>query len=222
MWKSQFCSRCLVAKFLFSFFLFMQTAHGLRPRNLTREERDSAILKFRIIPDIIKKLPEHHIHVEFLKEYIPMYGNRLEAHKLVHAPVKIRWPFSFRKYYTLIMIDPDVPSARNPKKRAHLQWLVVNIKANWVLIAQELAKYVRADPGEGTGFHRIVFFVFEQPNGIMKFSETNYNNAKDSDCRFHFSVENFVRKYNLSDPHAVNFFITRWKLIPTTRAHLIQ
>lgn len=205
----------MVVNLLFLLPFFVERVNGVR-RNFTYEERESKLRKSRIIPELIKKMPEHPLQIKYVKNCVVNYGNLLQAPKLEYEPFRFRWPCGLQTYYTLIMIDPDVPSKKNPKKREQLLWLVVNIKAIFVMAAQHIAKYMKPDPGKDTGPHRIVFILFEQPNGVTKFNETDYNDPDDLDCRYHFSTEQFAKKYNLGDPHAVNFFTTRWKYVPTT------
>ncbi|XP_018908850.2 protein D3 [Bemisia tabaci] len=221
MWKLRV--RKLTVNMLVNFFLlspfFAETVTGLTAVecDLTYEERKSALTKSRIIPEVIKKMPEHPLQVKYVENKTVNYGNELEAHKLEFEPYRVKWPCELQTYYTLIMIDPDVPSAKNPKKKEELLWLVGNIRGIFILTAKHVAKYLQPDPEEDTGLHRIVFILFKQPNGVIKFNETNdYNDLGDLDCRYHFSTKKFAKKYNLGDPYAVNFFTTRWIFVPTT------
>lgn len=63
---------------------------------------------------------------------------------------------------------------------------------------------VGAIPGKSTGLHRYVFLVFEQTNGKKDFHETIITNRDAT--RTKFSVREFMARYHLKQPAAVNFF----------------
>lgn len=106
-----------------------------------------------------------------------------------------------RSYYTLLMIDPDVPSRNAPLMRNFVHWMVVNIPGLDISKGSTRAEYVMPQPPPGTGFHRYIFFVFNQGISMRNFDE-NYSAFID---RGKFSVRNFAAKYNLGNPWAGSF-----------------
>nr|XP_018905804.1 PREDICTED: protein D1-like isoform X2 [Bemisia tabaci] len=60
-----------------------------------------------------------------------------------------------------------------------------------------------------SGYHRFVFTVYRQP-GKTKFDEHPRPAVPLESYRGRFSTDEFGRKYKFGDPHAVNFFISKW------------
>ncbi|ODM88163.1 Phosphatidylethanolamine-binding protein 1 [Orchesella cincta] len=56
----------------------------------------------------------------------------------------------------------------------------------------------------GTGLHRYIFLIYEQPEKLT-FDEKRLTN-RSGDGRGKFSIRNFAKKYNLGQPIAGNFY----------------
>ena len=54
-------------------------------------------------------------------------------------------------YFTLIAVDPDVPSRANPANCSFVQWMVCNIRNNDIDHGKELLKYLGPAPTIGSG-----------------------------------------------------------------------
>ncbi|KAJ0082970.1 hypothetical protein Patl1_10907 [Pistacia atlantica] len=79
--------------------------------------------------------------------------------------VRILAPRLSSSLYTLVMVDPDVPSPSEPKYREWLHWIVVDIpEGSDSTKGKELVPYMGPQPP--TGIHRYVFVLFKQ-NGPM-------------------------------------------------------
>jgi phosphatidylethanolamine-binding protein (PEBP) family uncharacterized protein len=103
--------------------------------------------------------------------------------------------------YSLLMVDPDAPSRENPVKRSWLHWLVVNIKGHDIATGETKVSFNPSTPPPDSGFHRYVFLVFRQTgklSNVQKFSN-----------RGGFDAVDFVTKYGLGKPVAVNFYEAR-------------
>ncbi|KAM3371399.1 hypothetical protein ACQJBY_018671 [Aegilops geniculata] len=63
--------------------------------------------------------------------------------------------------YTLVMVDPDVPSPTNPSQREYLHWMVTDIPDGGdVSRGTEVVAYEKPQPT--AGIHRVAFVVFRQ------------------------------------------------------------
>ena len=62
--------------------------------------------------------------------------------------------------YTLILHDPDAVGGN------HLHWVIVNINGNNLHTGEQLLEYKGPAPPKGTGKHRYIFLLFEQPGRI--------------------------------------------------------
>lgn len=67
---------------------------------------------------------------------------------------------------------------------------------------------VGAVPNKISGLHRYVFLLFEQINGKREFHESIVTN-RDA-LRTKFSVREFMARYHLKEPVAVNFFLAKY------------
>lgn len=79
------------------------------------------------------------------------------------------------KFYTIMMVDPDVPSYKNPVEKEWRYWVVGNIPGNILregLKVSDLANttvltaYNGPMPGVATSWHRYYFKVYEQPKHL--------------------------------------------------------
>lgn len=64
-------------------------------------------------------------------------------------------PKAKEKLYTIMMVDADAPSIKNPINKYWLHWLVVNNN-------NILTSFKPANPPMGTGPHRYYIYLFEQ------------------------------------------------------------
>ena len=81
-------------------------------------------------------------------------------------------------YYTLLLVDPDVPPGA--LQAAFIHWMVINIKNDNVRNGVEILPYIGAGPPKGTGIHRYFFLLFKQdnfykPDEIMKVKNNHRN-----------------------------------------------
>ncbi|KAG0213123.1 hypothetical protein BGX28_004949 [Mortierella sp. GBA30] len=78
-----------------------------------------------------------------------------------------------QKYYTIALVDPDVPDMENESFKQQLHWLVANVplSATQTDVTKENANanvvldYLPPHPPKGTKYHRYTLLVAEQPNG---------------------------------------------------------
>jgi len=160
-----------------------------------------------VVPDVIDNEPKGEVKIKYGSNEVK-FGNELTPTAVKDIPDTISWPTDPGVLYTLCMTDPDAPSRKDPKFREWHHWLVGNISGCDWNTGTTLSEYVGAGPPEGTGLHRYVFLVYQQP-GQIQFAEKKLTN-RSGDNRGCFSIRNFAKKYNLGQPIAGNFFQAQW------------
>src|SRR5262249_36572804 len=113
------------------------------------------------------------------------------------------------QYYTLAMVDPDVPSRRKPTKREFKHWLVVNIPGVDVAKGHIIAAYRGSAPSKTSKAHRYVFLVYKQP-ALINVSESMVINNNTREGRIHFNIRVFAKTHDLGEPVAANFYLAQY------------
>lgn len=136
------------------------------------------------------------------------YGNQLKLLQVIPPQPYVYWPVKCKcrgsDLYTLIMFDPDVTSRENPDVGAVRHWIVGNIEGNNIDTGDVIVEYIGSLPGKGTGLHRYIFLLFKQSKHI-RFNET-YVPLINTSNRYHFSIRDFIKKYELGEPVSGNFY----------------
>ncbi|CAH2094034.1 unnamed protein product [Euphydryas editha] len=158
---------------------------------------------YYIVPDVVPNAPVCEVKVHYPSGVEAKLGNELTP-TLVKDEPSVYWNSNPGKYYILAMIDPDVPSRKEPKLREFNHWLVGNIPGSNVTAGETLSEHIAAAPPPGTGLHRYVFLVYQQPEKLT-FDEHRLTNSY-ADNRPGFSIAKFAAKYNLGDPVSGNFY----------------
>ncbi|KAJ0172956.1 hypothetical protein K1T71_011132 [Dendrolimus kikuchii] len=157
-----------------------------------------------LVPDILNSPPESILSVIF-----PNGINVSEAMELTPEQVKgvpnLQWNANSNRLYTVVFCDPDAPSREAPDGRSFLHWLVINIPDEDVDEGDTIVNILNSHPEPETGFHRYVFLVYEQPEGVVFDLLPN----ESFEGRVNFSVEDFASRYNLGIPVAGNFYFTQ-------------
>lgn len=86
------------------------------------------------------------------------------------------WEAEEGAYYLVLMVDPDAPSRENREFGDVRHWLVMNIPGTNIKKGDEVIEFIGTGAPKGTGLHRYIFFVFKQPNGIIKHDEPRSTN----------------------------------------------
>ncbi|KAL3265378.1 hypothetical protein HHI36_009585 [Cryptolaemus montrouzieri] len=159
-----------------------------------------------IVPDILKRAPCEPLSVSY-KRVCAELGNELFPIDCKDQPI-VQWCNVPTHLYTLIMLDPDAPCRISPTSRNWLHWLVGNIPCGCIEKGLTIAAYVGPAPPRNSGFHRYVFLVYQQCCEIS-FAEKLISNCC-AEGRPKFDLDCFVRRYNLGEPQAGNFFKAEW------------
>ncbi|CAH7673543.1 phosphatidylethanolamine-binding protein [Phakopsora pachyrhizi] len=116
---------------------------------------------------------------------------------LVDFPSETDVSAATKSTFTLIMVDPDAPSRKNPTLGGFRHFLATNVNLNPVnqsttleaiISSPPISTYAQPSPPKGTGFHRYVFLLYSgQPSEA---SLKPFQGAKAS--RTQFNAQNFV------------------------------
>lgn len=123
-------------------------------------------------------------------------GNKIEYNKKYDLNIftknlpRINFTKKRNKFYTIIMIDPDAPSKKNPIYKYWLHYLVMNNH-------NTIVDYYPPSPPPKSGEHRYYILIFKQQNII--------NDKLNITDRKNFNYKHFVTKYGLKLVHAMKF-----------------
>ncbi|KAI6076368.1 Phosphatidylethanolamine-binding protein 1 [Aix galericulata] len=157
----------------------------------------------------VEQKPAQPLRVKYGSVEIDELGKVLTPTQVQHRPTSIEWDgCDPQKLYTLVLTDPDAPSRKDPKFREWHHFLVTNMKGNDVGSGTVLSDYVGSGPPKGTGLHRYVWLVYEQPKQL-KCDEPILSN-RSGDKRGKFKVAAFRSKYNLGVPVAGTCYQAEW------------
>lgn len=165
------------------------------------------MLKDGIVPSILSDAPRNHLHIIYPNNKKVDLGNELSPEE-VHPEPKVEWEADPQKFYTLIMFDPHAPSRENTSLADVKHWLVVNIKGNDLRTGEIIAEYFGSGPPKGTGIHSYIFLVYEQKKKL-DFDEPRSSKLSRAN-RLKWSLKDFVKKYELGDAIAGDFFKAQW------------
>ncbi|KAH7863022.1 hypothetical protein Vadar_012298 [Vaccinium darrowii] len=102
-----------------------------------------------------------------------------------------------RSFFTLIMIDPDVPGPSDPYLKEHLHWIITDIPGTTdSSFGKEVVKY--EIPRPNIGIHRYVFVLFQQKMRQLALTAPT--------SRDQFSTRKFAEENDLGLPVAAVFF----------------
>lgn len=130
-----------------------------------QESVESSFRSAGIVSDVVDRAPSDFLEVNFGNATVSL-GNELTPTQVINAPT-VSWPvYNHTAIYTLIMIDPDVPSRGNRSMGESKVWLVGNIQRNNVATGETIVEYISPAPSNGSWHHRYVFLAYLQPNRI--------------------------------------------------------
>ncbi|XP_078434229.1 protein SELF-PRUNING-like [Wolffia australiana] len=114
-----------------------------------------------------------------------------------------------RSFFTLVMVDPDVPGPSDPYHREHLHWMVTNIPGTTdASFGNEVVGY--ESPTPKIGIHRFVFVLFKQERRQTLVAPAT---------RDQFSTRRFAAENNLTLPVAAVFFNAQRETAPRRRPY---
>nr|XP_056715626.1 phosphatidylethanolamine-binding protein 1-like [Euleptes europaea] len=153
--------------------------------------------------------PAQPLRVRYGALELEELGQALTPTQVQNCPTSIAWNgCDPHKLYTVILTDLDVPSRANPKMREWHHFLVTNMKGNDISSGCILSDYVGSAPAKGTGLHRYVWLVYEQPQRLTC-DEPVLNNISAAK-RENFRAASFRKKYKLGPPVAGVCYQAEW------------
>ncbi|KAL7079410.1 hypothetical protein ACQ4LE_001669 [Meloidogyne hapla] len=164
----------------------------------------SAFSAAEIVPQILPEAPKQKLNVMFNGVQVEP-GNELPVHHLKNAP-RITLNVDPESTFSIVMIDPDNLSRKNPSVAEWLHWLVANIPTSNILEGinggQHQQPYGSPAPQPRTGDHRYIIVLFEHQGRRLQVSKYN--------ARAKFSLKKFMEKHQLEGSLlAANFFTAK-------------
>ncbi|XP_029426852.1 phosphatidylethanolamine-binding protein 1 [Rhinatrema bivittatum] len=157
----------------------------------------------------VAEKPTYPLRVKYGSLEIDELGQTLTPTQVQKRPTSIEWDgIDPSKHYTLLLVDPDAPSRKDPKYREWHHFLVTNMKGSDISSGHVLADYVGSGPPKGSGLHRYIWLVYEQA-GQLQCDEPVLCN-RSGDKRGKFKVAAFCKKYKLGAPVAGTCYQAEW------------
>ncbi|XP_037953958.1 protein D3-like [Teleopsis dalmanni] len=155
-----------------------------------------------IVPDVIDEAPKEIAEITYADDVKVELGGELTPTQVKDQP-EVNWNAESDALYTLLMIDPDAPSRKNPIFREINHWFVVNIPGNKVADGQVVVEYRGSGPPKDTGLHRYIFLVFKQSEKIV----TELFIPKTTrEGRLNIKTRDYIDEFNLGNPIAGNYY----------------
>ena len=128
------------------------------------------------------------ITVKFDSMSEPIVNEQIVPLEKVQSKPTISFKHLGDNLYTILMLDPDVPSVSNPIKRHWLHWMKINHSlAN---DGNEVINFEPSNPPQGSGVHRYYFKIYKQRNPINQ-------NVLPGIERSGFDVDSFITVHHL-------------------------
>ncbi|KAK0397784.1 hypothetical protein QR680_002269 [Steinernema hermaphroditum] len=131
-------------------------------------------------------------------------GQTMSPRNLKFAP-RVTLKVDPESTFSLVMIDPDNLSRKNPSVAEWLHWLVTNIPASnineGINGGQHQMAYGSPAPQPRTDLHRYLIVLFEHQGRRIQVPKPS--------SRAKFSLKQFIEKHKLGTPIAANFFLAQ-------------
>nr|XP_034835482.1 protein D2-like [Maniola hyperantus] len=159
---------------------------------------------YLLTPAILPIAPNELLNLNYPTAEVCL-GDVIPQTRTMIAP-KIDYDFKPGSYYTLIMIDPDVPSAHAPTLRSYLVWLLMNIRIeakSGQQVSDTIACYIPPTPYPGSGYHRYTALLYKQAALI---DPNKLASRRLGVKRYKFDVISIAQQLGLGNPVAGNLF----------------
>jgi len=191
--------------------------------DLTLDEPAMSFKESGLIPELLDATPKHLLKIVYSHDNVleKNSGKENTPTQVKFQPLSITWSgMHHDHFYTIIMIDPDMPSRSTPidQKTQVLHWLMVNVPGQGVG-GRQLAPYIGSGPPPGTGIHRYTFLVFDEGTTPKDYSSVIAMDLVDIGRRVYWNFKDqgktstfrdFVKWADLGDPIAGNFYTAQW------------
>ncbi|XP_053617220.1 protein D2-like [Plodia interpunctella] len=173
-----------------------------------RHKDMKSFMVYEVVSDVISNPPQNLLRVMYPSGVEVAEGKELKVDDVIGYPV-LTWNAEEDEFYTVMLVDPDYPSRREPYARSFVHWLKMNVVLDDVTTGDTVADLIFTKPDPGTGIHRYVYLVYKQPAKISSLHDNAPNSTTEG--RKFFNPNKFASKYNLGQPVAGNFYRTRNK-----------
>uniref|UniRef100_A0A8C4N1I8 Phosphatidylethanolamine binding protein 1 n=1 Tax=Eptatretus burgeri TaxID=7764 RepID=A0A8C4N1I8_EPTBU len=148
---------------------------------------------------------------------IKTLGQELTPTQVKDRPLKMSWDACDKsKLYTVILTDPDAPSQEPPKFREWQHYVAINVHCCDISTGDVMSGYIGSGPPKGTGLHRYVWLVYEQPGQISPPEDLPRLLSTSSKGRAKFSARTLRKKLGLERPMVATCYQAKWdNYVPT-------
>ncbi|XP_039117403.1 CEN-like protein 2 [Dioscorea cayenensis subsp. rotundata] len=152
----------------------------------------------RVVGDVLDNFtPTVRLMVTYNSNKLVLNGRELLPSWLIHKPRLEILGGDMRTFFTLVMVDPDVPNPSDPYLREHLHWMVMDIPGTTdATFGREVVEYEIPNPN--IGIHRYVFVIFQQRSRFVEMPRQPE--------RERFNTRRFAGENGLGAPVAAVFF----------------
>lgn len=146
--------------------------------------------------------PAAELEVKYKEADVCLNMSLTPAQTSTAPTVRLKGAINCMPPFTLVMVDPDAPSRKNPQFRSWMHWLVLNANSTERLHeGEEAVEYKGPSPPQGSGPHRYVFLAYCQ--GTRRLEAKALAPAE----RPKFQLGEFVKKAKLMErPFGGTFF----------------
>ncbi|WIA30807.1 hypothetical protein OEZ86_000865 [Tetradesmus obliquus] len=146
----------------------------------------------KVVPDVVDACSNKAAFKAVFGHKMVMPGDVLSINDIGNEPKIEITQCSPGGIYSLLMLDPDMPSPHKPEYKDVLIWMVNNIKKNDFDSGDYTVGYSGPEPGKGQ--HRYVLLLFQQPS---------FQSITPPTKRANFQTKQFAKDMGWGDPVAV-------------------
>eukprot|EP00775_Hariotina_reticulata_P005857 gene5857-6098_t len=158
---------------------------------------DTAVIlaKEKIVPDVVDNCTDAAAFKVMYGGNMVMPGDTLSIDDVAQEPRIEITQCKPTGVYSLLMLDPDMPSPHKPEYKDVLIWMVNNIKKSDFETGDFTVEYSGPEPGKGQ--HRYAVLLFEQPG---------FQEIEPPAKRAYFQTKQWAKDHSWGDPVAGVYF----------------
>jgi len=173
----------------------------------------------QVFPDVLPQFkPRINLIVELSDGTLLSRGNTFKPTLARTAP-SVRYHVRGSRWYSLLLVDADFPTRKEPLGRSWVHWFVANIPGSAVHQGETLIEYAPPVPPKDSGAHRYVAVLCEQLGNQTDFSALPRIAASVGEGRAGVSCHDLLAQFNLV-PKGLAFGHAEWEA--DVAAHFAQ
>jgi protein FLOWERING LOCUS T len=153
------------------------------------------LAKDRVVPDVVDQITDKAAFKICYNDRMVMPGDVLSINDIAAEPKVQITQCSHAGVYSLLLLDPDMPSPHKPDYKDVLIWMVNNIQAGDFESGDFTVEYSSPEPGKGQ--HRYVVLLFQQPS---------FQKIEPPAKRAYFQTKQWAKDHQWGDPVAGVYF----------------